>query len=135
MNNAFREPGSVDQTEVECTRIREAETTKRARIEAVEQTRQARFKSRENSWALPHFFYALAIATLGICSAIMYHLYIEAKYPNTTCYETEEIIRAADLNSARSCPAGGWYESKPVEGVAGSVLIHCHCGPRPAGSQ
>lgn len=131
----FREAGTVDKTEIECTRIRESEATKRHRVEQAEVTRRKKIETRKDTWVVPWF--TLGGMTLFLCIAggISYSNWLDAKYPkpaSVSCVETEEVISLN--NSTRSCPQGGWYEATPLAGATGQVLVHCHCTPKPADS-
>jgi hypothetical protein len=123
----FRESGSTDQTEVQCTKIREAEATKRHRIEQTEETRRIRIKTLRDA---PWFMAGAITLIVAVAGGVSYSNWLDARYPKPAqCFETEEII-SVEIGS-RPCSAGGWYEEKSVEGKPGLVLVHCHCGPQP----
>ena len=69
--NPFRESGDINRTEIECTRIREAETTRRKQIEEVELTRRQRIEQREETRRKqPELYGFLGIFRLGIVVAL-----------------------------------------------------------------
>lgn len=129
--NPFRESAS-DATEVECTKIREAEATKRTRIEEAESTRRKRAEVRGDGWVVPWLVAGVSAVAICITVGTGYSARLDAEHPGSGCQESVEVISSSD--SQRICTRGGWYEAKPVPDKPGQVLAHCHCGPKPAGS-
>ena len=130
--NPFREsaPPTVEynKTEVELSRIREREETKRKIAVEKEKTKQGR----------PDGYYIVrGLAVLGavlitlITSIAWYNVTAErvhAEHPASSCVETAEVI--TESTQTRSCPNGGWFDAHPTDKV-GEILIRCHCGPKP----
>ena len=125
-----------NRTEVELSRIREQEETKRQRTLQVEKTKQAA-RSSEGYWVVRGLAVAAAmVSVVSICIAgyNMYDDKMHAEHPaafvtSTNCRETAEVITNSD--SSRSCGPGAWFESTPMA-LPGHILIRCHCGPKPA---
>jgi hypothetical protein len=122
--NPFRNGVDVNQTEVECTRIREKELTKRARLEEREKTKRERSQRRGDGWVIP--WLGAVVVTIG--GLIVLGVFIQAKYP--TCEESSQIMSDSG-NPRMDCPAGAWAETKPVDGAPGKVLVQCLCKPKP----
>lgn len=126
--NPFRENAEVNKTEIECTKIREREDTKRKVIEQREQTKREKIKTRGDGlieWVASTLMVVVVCVTVGVSLSG----WIKAIRPPSTCSETVEVINTQD--SVRSCPPGGWYET--VSDQHG-VTVHCHCGPKPGAS-
>jgi hypothetical protein len=114
---------TVDRTEIECARIREAAETRRKLIEEREKTR----RERGDGWLFPWFIGGLVFIGLTIAGAVGYSEHLEAQ--RATCVESVEIVTLG--NSQRQCLLG-WIESRSVN--EGQIEVHCRCDPRPAPS-
>jgi len=132
MDNPFRENATP-----RIARIRETEETKRQRTLQIEKTKQAA-RSTEGYWVVRGLAVLCAVGSVIAVSVAGYNAYsdkMRAEHPAAfatpkDCVETAEIVSID--TSSRSCPAGAWYESRPVDNKPGQMFIRCHCGPKPA---
>jgi hypothetical protein len=133
--NPFRQndPPVVNKTEIELARIREREETKRQQTAAREKTKQV-VKGTDGYWIVRGMAIVAAALTTLIVSIAYYNVQsdrVRAEHPQSGCVETSEII--TNTTAGRACANGGWFEATPTDQV-GSMLIRCHCGPKPAAS-
>lgn len=113
---AYREPGTIDRTEIERAKIHEAAETKRTLIAERERTKRARVE--EYGLAVP--FAVIAVAFLA-CAAVVCvtSSYFRAKAP---CVEEAALITYG--GEAMRC-AGGHIETEVLPDR--HVLWKCRC--------
>jgi hypothetical protein len=128
MDHPFREPGSIDQSEIEKTKIYQAEETKRKLIEEKEETIRRKCEIRG-----PDFYMGVILASIVIVGALViggglsYNNYLDKRYPITQCIESVEVISSADR--AKHCP-NGHVEIENIPGmISDKIIAKCKCSP------
>ena len=128
---SYREPGTVDQTEVERAKIHEAAETARKRIEEAEKTKRAIAAEKGDAWVVPWIAAAIAavIGVIATASTVQVHIERTHHTPPEPCRDSSTLVSTkAGSPSSHECALGAQRTTEPAPN---GMMVHCTCARQP----
>ena len=116
----------VDKLELEQTKIKEVEATKRKEIEEKEKTKREAIHNRDTAgYVLPKLY---AAAVLFAAIMVVYSIgaeYVTRRYVEQ-CVESVEVVSVSGGYIKKECKNGGQVEAHPTKD-SDKIMIKCKC--------